>query len=473
MATRDLHLQPSLPLLIHLGRPNPKIKEEIIGNVLDFVKAVVTSLSLEIQENILFFVGDVGLYFDFSHKSNHRLRTLITKNDGAGFVLEDAIKKRHKPLIRWLLTTYIFPKEYSLVSAVSNGDLFTLIYIVSLIGDDYTEFDEFAKLLCIQEGKMALFEYLYERNKNFSPSSGNYSYPHIYHCIINGMSNSTDVCSWYLKNKKICPPIGRETLLLAYLENGSISRATQCLSSQNGKRLLSKSLSKIQIHSVKEETFQWLIVSYSNEDHVLTYVAKACATLGYVGTLEELFKEPYNVPVEYDMFASIESLAVAKILHKYAYKRDCISNALFGGCIQNLDSRFTTYKNPEAHQLVLKVFMTGGGCLISRMTNTTFRRVKSEEVLLFLVDLASITSDTRQVKKYAVYAIHNGFLRLLKKLRPYLQETDMMNLRGLDIHQSNNEEMIEYILELGIIQTRPMSRLQNKFSLRYIQKLIQ
>ncbi|KAK9766288.1 hypothetical protein K7432_004748 [Basidiobolus ranarum] len=430
----------------------------------NFVKVLSTLLCLEIREHILFYVGEVFLYFDYSKWSNTRLLTLITKNDGAGFVLEEAIKRAHKPLIQWLLKSFDLPKEYLLVSAISYGDLFTLSHIVSLIGEDYKEHDTEAKLLCITEGKVQLLEYLYERNKFFSCDS-----KPVRESIIKGLYTSRELCAWYLKNKTVCPPISKEILFQAYLENGDMTRIIEHLDNENVKPLL-EALSTIK--SGKEETFRWLIVTYSDEEHVLTYVAKACTTLGYVDTLEELFKEPYNVPIEYDMFAGMESLAVAKILHKYAYQRDSISKLLSQGHTKKLKSRFTTYRNRKSYLHILKIFRQSARCFRDH-SEAYSKKEPSEEVLLFLVDLADITSNTKQVKQYIVYAIEHGLLKLLKVLLPYLRVTDVNRLPGLDIYRSYNEEMIEYILELGITQTTHMEPLPYKFSLQFIHNLIQ
>ncbi|KAK9761071.1 hypothetical protein K7432_014311 [Basidiobolus ranarum] len=446
-------------------------------NIEALSKALLLLLPPSILENILFYAGDVFLYFDYTNKLDERLRTLITYNDGPGFVLQEAIKYGHKPVIQWLLEHVNYPKDYLLVSAVCYGDLFTLVHIISLIGEGYMEYDTEAKLLSIMEGKMYFLEYLYNRNKTFACDS---SYLRL--CIISGMYNSSEICAWYTKNKPNCPQIPKEILIEAYLGNGDILQAKKLLGKRNIPTLL-KSLSLI--YSGKEETYQWLIATYSDEERVLMYVAKACARMGYVETLEVLLNEPYNVHVEYDMFVGISSLEVAKTLHKYAYQRDCISKMLNQGCIRKMKSRFSTYRDPKTYLQVLQTFINSDRISkpldafiqsdrgFVRISESIFMNKQSECVLLFLVDLAQITTNSKHVKKYIEYAIQFGLPGLLRKLLPYLRETDRRSLLNADMYRSYNERMIDCLLEAGITHVTSLDLLISNVSFKCIQNFIQ
>ncbi|KAK9760928.1 hypothetical protein K7432_014575 [Basidiobolus ranarum] len=216
-----------------------------------FAKSISTLFSPEIQENIFFYVGDCLLYFNLAYRHKERLKYLVPGREGSGFLLEEAIKRRHKPFIKWLLNFKSFPNEYLLVSAVCHGDLSILIQIITFIGEDYKEHDTHAKIICVREGKMEMLEYLFGRNKTFHCSSTD-----LRKYIIEGFYNSAELYNWYLKNKKYCPLIAESICLRGLLLNNDITRAKKLLKNNKVATLIAALSST---YSAKEKTYRWII----------------------------------------------------------------------------------------------------------------------------------------------------------------------------------------------------------------------
>ncbi|KAK9704132.1 hypothetical protein K7432_010359 [Basidiobolus ranarum] len=435
----------------------------------DFSETLVASLPFEVQELLFFHVGDIFLYFDVIQCPNGRLRALVAYNDGPGFILEKAIKRHHESLLQWLLQEYNFPKDYLLASAANYGDVKTLQYITSLMGEDYKKYDIPAKLFCIAEGKMSQLEYLYQRNPTFKSMCEYVSW-----YIVIGMYNSQEICSWYVKNKPTTYEISEVDLIRGYLQNNDTTGASEQIDSSDLSSLM-KALSAIR--SGNEATFRWLIATYPDED-VLVFVADACARIGYPDTLEILFNEPYNVHVEYGFFEAIANLAVAQVLHKYAYKRNSISRLLYKGVLRKGKPRFKYYCTPNNYSMLLKKF-TQSYESSERRTFSHFLARPSEDVLMFLMDLADVTSNVEELNTYVKYAIEHGHLGVLQKLRPHMREEDVSTLarqieaRLVNVYSSSSPAMVEYLLEWGMTQKQDVDLLIPKFELKFIQKLVE
>ncbi|ORX92488.1 hypothetical protein K493DRAFT_303297 [Basidiobolus meristosporus CBS 931.73] len=451
----------------------------------DLVKAIRYTLAEEIQETILFYVGDVVLYFNFFEKHSSRFGLLVTHQGGAGFALEEAIKSGHKKLLLWLLTAVSFPIDYLLTCAVCYGDLDVLFYLINLIGEDYKEHDTPAKLLCLLKGKVHFLEHLFQRNPTFSEGEGLTEYS--YNCLHIGISTSSEMYIWYMRNQHILPTISIEDRIKACIQNDNVPDALELIGGQNPIRLL-RVLIAIPLGS--EATYRELMHHYASEENVLTLIASACARLGYADTLEILFNEPYNVHVEYDFFVDIPNLAVVEILHKYASQRNAISSLLNKGWIQIVKNRLSVYQTPKCYLKLLEVFTKSKESKVQRR-NCCWAGQQSEDVLLFLVDLAKVTSSARLVKKYILYGIECGHLRLLRVLIPLVKKSVLRSIsQGIveedmnhlamelqtefpNIYQSERPELVEYLFEMGIYQPSFLRPLMQRFDLKFVQVLIE
>ncbi|ORX92490.1 hypothetical protein K493DRAFT_303299 [Basidiobolus meristosporus CBS 931.73] len=451
----------------------------------EIVKALRVSLSTEIQEIVLFYVGDVVLYFNFFGKPGSRIGDLVISQGGPGFVLEEAIRRGHQPLLRWLLTTVSYPIDYLLTSAVCYGNLGILSYFISLIGEGYKEHDTPAKLLCILKGKLHMLKYLFQENPALK--EGQCWDECIHSCLLVGISKSSETYTWYLRNHRILPLISKEDRIKACLQNNNVAGAID-LASHRRPTLLVKALRVAP--SGSEETYRKLILSYASEANVLALIARACVRLGYTETLEVLFNEPYNVHVEYDFFLNIPNLAVVEILHKYASQRNIISCLLSYGRIRRVKTRLSTYQTSKCHLKLLKTY-TDSYESINQRLNPRWAGQQSEDVLLFLIDLAGVTSSARLVKKYVLYGIECGHLQLLRKLVPLLKERVMRSItQGIaeeDLHRNarryemeypniyhgERPEVVEYLFELGITQPTHLNPLMHRFDLKFIRNLVE
>ncbi|ORX83247.1 hypothetical protein K493DRAFT_320284 [Basidiobolus meristosporus CBS 931.73] len=389
---------------------------------------------------VFFYVNDVFLYFDIINRTRSCLRALIVHNGGPGYILEEAIKLKHRLFIKWLLLTVYLPKDYVLASAACFGDLFTLQYIVSLLGPKYKAYDTPAKLICILKAKLPLLEYLYQRNPSFRDAPIN-----VGNCVIAGIRNSSKMCSWYLHNTHICPKINRAILVQGFLADDDLSGAIGFINDCH-VGVLSKALADIP--SVKEETLRWLIFTYSEETRLLGYIAKACSRLGYVDTLEILFNEPYNVHVVLDYFGQPYNLAVTQVLHKYGCVRNRIYNTLnFSG--------FGAYRSLCSHRTVFLHYL----CRMTRRAymHSRFLREEAENSFLFLAELAEVASANWLLEKCIIAAIECGFLRSLKMLLPCVRGSNMQRLTQRIAHsralRCSTLEIVEYLGEFGIVQS--------------------
>ncbi|ORX92489.1 hypothetical protein K493DRAFT_376833 [Basidiobolus meristosporus CBS 931.73] len=453
-----------------------------MSNLQELVKTV-SSLSAEMQEIVLFYVGDIVLYFHFFGQTGCHFEELVYSEGGPGFVLEEAIKSGHKPLLQWLLTSVVYPIDYLLTSAVCYGNLGILSYFISLIGEDYKEYDTPAKLLCILKGKLHSFEYLFQENPTFC--EGNKQVKEA--CLVAGISKSSKTYSWYLRNLDILPPIFKEARIKACIQNDHVAGVTELVGHENTE-LLVGALKVAPLGS--EKTYRRLITQYVSEADVLTMIARACVRLGYVDTLEILLDKPFKVLVEYDFFVSIPSLAVVKVLHRYASQRNLVSSQLVQGCIRTLKTTPSVYQTPECYQKLLTTFADSRDTRSQRY-NRCWSGQKSEDVLLFLVDLAEVTSNGQLLQKYIFYGIESGHLRLLRKLVPLLEEKVLQSIAqgiaGEDLHrtargqrtdypnvyQSERPELVEYLFGLGIYQPVHLNQLMQRFDLKFIQYLVE
>ncbi|ORX65372.1 hypothetical protein K493DRAFT_321896 [Basidiobolus meristosporus CBS 931.73] len=448
------------------------------------------SLAKEIQEIILYYVGDVVLYFGFFETPGVGFRRLVIHQGGPGYALEEAIKSGHKPLIRWLLTAVVYPVDYLLTSAVCYGDIGVLSYLIGLIGEEYKNYDTPAKLLCLLKGKVRLCEHLFHENPVFR--EGGQLTKCIHNCLLVGISKSSEAYSWYLKNQHILPPIGREDRIKVCLQLDRITEALELVGNE-GTALLGNAL--MVAPSGSEETYRMLILNYASEENVLSLIARACVRLGYVDTLELLFNEPYNVHVEYDFFVGIPNLAVVEVLHKYASRRNSISGLFRSGCIQRVKTRLGAYKTRKSYLRLLRTFAESSESQVQRR-RPRWAGPPSEDVSLFLVDLAEVTSSARLVKKYVLYAIECGHLRLLRKLVPLLKEKALQRIaQGIgevdlelgildapiadaseteypNVYRSGQPELVEYLFELGIYQPSYLQPLMEHFDLKFVQNLL-
>ncbi|ORX86492.1 hypothetical protein K493DRAFT_341637 [Basidiobolus meristosporus CBS 931.73] len=434
--------------------------------------ALITSLSAEVKEIIFFYVGDVCLYADSFDRPGSFFEALVIGQGGPGFVLEEAIRKCHKRLIWWLLTAVAYPIDYLLASTACYGDLSVLVYIVTLIGEEYKEYDTPAKLLCIIEGKSHMLDYLHQKNPRFKEGEPYTSC--LQTSLIAGISNSSKMYSWYMRNQFIFPPIDQRYLIRGCLQNDDIAGAIEHIDN-SGLAGLQKALAYVS--SGAEETYRWLVLRYAGEADVLMYIARACARMGYVDTLENLLKQPYNVHVEYDFFAAIPDLAVVKVLHKYAYRRNSISCLLHAGCIAKVKSRFTTYRTLRCYRELLSTFTSNESLL--QVTSPFCKKRHSEDVLLYLVDLAQVTSDPRLLMKYTRYSIECGHLRLLKKLKPFIQARSWQSLSqqieagSPHIYRSGSVEVVDYLYKSGATQAIRLDSLITRFDLRSIENFME
>ncbi|ORX92956.1 hypothetical protein K493DRAFT_303010 [Basidiobolus meristosporus CBS 931.73] len=451
-------------------------------NLQEIVNALKSSLSTELQEIIIFHVGDAVLYFNFFEKPGSHFEALVISQGGPGFVLEKAIRMRQKRLIQWLLATVSFPIDYLLASAVFYGDLGMLSYFIGLIGEDYKEYDTPARLLCILQGKLPLLEYLFQRNPTFQQTQ--HPAKCVHNCLLAGISSSSKIHSWYLRNQRFLPAIRKEDRIKAYLQNDNVAGAIELVGNRR-LTVLKKALRTAPLGS--EETYRRLMHKYTGEANVLTLVTRACVRLGYIDTLEILFNSPYNVHVEYDFFSAIPSLAVVQVLHKYAYQRNSISCLLTNGRIGKVKAHLATYQTSKCYQKLLKTFTKSEDSNIEK-SHPHRARQQSEDVLLFLVDLAEVTSSARQLKEYIFYGIECGHLRLLKRLIPFLRERDKQNITqvivGTDannitnmaypnIYRSQQSQVVEYLFGLGITQTTHLSQLIRWSDMSFIQDLVE
>ncbi|ORX91287.1 hypothetical protein K493DRAFT_304185 [Basidiobolus meristosporus CBS 931.73] len=438
----------------------------------EIVNIIRSSLSAELQEMILFYVGDVILYFDFFEKPGRHFEALIIDQGGPGFILEESIRVSHKPLLRWLLNAVSYPIDYLLTSAVCYGDLCILSHLATLIGESYKEYDTPAKLFCVLKGKVRLLEYLFHRNPSFRSER---SWAECIHsCLLIGITESREVYSWYLRNQNRCPRVSKEDRIKACLQNNNIDGVMENV---DQKRLgtLIRALSNIPIAS--EKTYRKLMRIYASEADILTFIARACARLGYVDTLEILFNEPYNVHVEHDFFANIPTLAVVKVLHKYASQRNIISCMLGNGRIRKVKSPLGIYQTPTIYRKLLRTFTDS---TISDMDTISDRKEHQlDDVLFFLVDLAEVTSSADLLKKYTLYAIEFGHLKLLQRLFPYLKEGHLQSIAqeieagNPDVYESRQPQVVEFLFAAGITQQTSFSLLTDGFELEFIQNLVE
>ncbi|ORX92487.1 hypothetical protein K493DRAFT_303296 [Basidiobolus meristosporus CBS 931.73] len=451
----------------------------------ELVEALRSALPKELQETILFYVGDVVLYFAFFGKPGNRIEDLVTQQGGAGFALEEAIKSGHKPLVRWLLTAIVCPIDYILASAACYGDLDVLSYLTSLIGEGYKEYDTPAKLLCLLKGKLNMLEFLFEENPTMP--EGKHWAQCIHACLLVGISTSSEMYIWYMRNQHILPTISIEDRIKACIQNDNVPDALELVGGQNPIRLL-RVLIAVPLGS--EATYRELMLHYASEMNVLIMIARACARLGYVSTLEILFNEPYNVHVEYDFFVDIPNLAVVKTLHEYASQRNTISSLLDKGWIQTAQNRLGPYQTPVCYLELLMTFTESDEGL-NRRHYSCWAGQQSEDVLLFLVDLAEVTSSVHLVKKYILYGIECGHLRLLRKLVPLVKKSVLRNItqrrakkkferrdRELEteypyVYQSERPELVEYLFELGISQPVDLNSVLQRFDLKFVQSLVE